>query len=204
MLSLNNISLEVGSKRLISGLTLSVDIGSIVYITGKNGAGKTTLLRAISSIEKISSGNITVFDHDLNDLAMPYCLYIGHETAIDPEMRIRDQIEFWASSYGSISMIQGAIEYWGLHDFLDQAPSTLSKGINKKISLSRLMCCNAEIWLLDEVETNLDKDNLALLHNAIISKASSGGMIIISTHNEAKIDKSNIINLDEYACNLDA
>ncbi|MDX1924252.1 MAG: heme ABC exporter ATP-binding protein CcmA [Rickettsiaceae bacterium] len=195
MLSLNNITIETWNKKLISDLSFNMAPGSITYVTGPNGSGKTSLLKIIANLKKPASGYVSIYDHKLEELEKPYCLLIGHEFGIDPDMKIRDQIRFWASSYNSEAMIPPAIEYWGIANLLDHDISALSKGMAKKIALSKLTLCHSEIWLLDEAETNLDEQNLRLLHNLIKTKANAGGIIVMTTHLERKIDSSQTLDL---------
>ncbi|NDB83414.1 MAG: heme ABC exporter ATP-binding protein CcmA [Alphaproteobacteria bacterium] len=197
MLSLDNISIEIDNKIIIPNLTFTLDVGDILYITGKNGCGKTSLLKAISGLKTIKSGSIKIFDYLISDLQKPYCVYIGHENAIEPDLLIKDQLAFWADTYGSGNLLDASIEYWGIRELLELPASRISKGLARKISLSRLLSSYADIWLLDEPEANLDTDNIKLLNNAIISKANSGGIILIATHGKTEIETGKILKLDE-------
>jgi heme exporter protein A len=58
-----------------------------------------------------------------------------------------------------------------------------------------LLACSSQVWLLDEVENNLDSISRQLLTNLLISKANNGGIIIASSHTETLIDSALIIDL---------
>ena len=60
------------------------------------------------------------------------------------------------------------------------------------------MSCQTNLWLLDEVDSNLDQENKELLYNLIISKANNGGIIIITSHSPNNIKSAQIINLEDY------
>ncbi|MDX1916680.1 MAG: heme ABC exporter ATP-binding protein CcmA [Rickettsiaceae bacterium] len=197
MLSLNNISIEIHGKNIISNLSCDLDAGSICYIIGKNGSGKTSLLKAIAGIKSLKSGSISIFKHEIAELQKPYCLYIGHENALDPSLLVEDQLTFWAKSYNSFNLIAATIEYWRLREYLQLPCAYLSKGLSQKVSLSRLICSHADIWLLDESDANLDSNNLKLLHNAVISKANSGGIVLMSTHGKIEIESAKILDLNQ-------
>jgi heme exporter protein A len=96
-----------------------------------------------------------------------------------------------------LEALPAAIAYLSLGDVLEQKCKTLSSGMRKKLSLARLMLSSAPIWLLDEIQTNLDEHNLQLLQGLIASKISSGGIIIISTH--IKPPKGQILNLEDFS-----
>lgn len=198
MLCLNNLKIKIDDRILFSNLSVTLAPGSITYFTGKNGAGKTTLLKILAGLKKPTDGEILIYDHKIEDLAKPFCLYIGHNSGIESDIKVIDQIEFWAKSYNSPELIQPAIHYWDLYEYLESDISSLSAGNAKKVSLCKLMCCHADIWLLDEAEVNLDENNLKFLHHAITAKAENGGIIIITTNQKAKIEKSQTIDLGDF------
>lgn len=198
MLSIEELSMKIDKKKLISDLSVTFLPGSITYIVGKNGSGKTSLLKTIAGLKKIQSGKISFFGEELDRICRPYCLYIGHNLGFEEDMKIIDQLEFWASSYNSTEMIEAAVHYWDLDEYIEDYPSSLSAGNKKKLALSRLTCCYSDLWLLDEVETNLDDNNLRFLQHAIISKANSGGTIIITTNSSDRIKQSQTIKLEDF------
>ncbi len=198
MLCIEKLKLSIGNNCLIPSISATIFPGSITYITGKNGIGKTTLLRKLSGLSQISEGKVSLYNLKLSDYIKPYCLYIGHNLGLEGEMKVIDQLEFWAESYNSPQMIPSAVQFWDLDDFLDVPINQLSAGNAKKVALSKLTCCHADIWLLDEVETNLDANNLKFLHYAMSSKANSGGIIFITSHNPSKIEGSQTINLEDF------
>jgi len=198
MLCFKNLKLSVSERVLVPSISVTLFPGSITYVTGKNGAGKTTLLQTIAGLKDIKSGNITLHKLKINDFVKPYCLLAGHNNGLEKEMRVIDQLEFWAKCYNSEPMIPAAIQFWDLGDVLDRKITELSEGNAKKVSLSRLTCCHADLWLLDEVETNLDENNLKFLHYAISSKASSGGIVIITSHQSNRIKGSQELKLEDF------
>jgi heme exporter protein A len=199
MFSLESISVTSLGRKLFDNLSITLLSSCVLYITGKNGSGKTSLLNSIAELSSNYCGKITLLDKPLKEFYKPFCLYVGHKNSFELEMKAIDQLEFWAESYNSIEMLPAAIEFWGLEEILEKKISSLSAGNAKKLSLARLTCCHAELWLLDEVETNLDENNLKLLHYAITSKIQSGGVVIITSHLKDRVKGSIEINLEDYS-----
>jgi len=56
MLKLNQISKSFGNKKVIDGLDLTIEDGSILAVVGPSGGGKTTLLRTLAGLETVDSG----------------------------------------------------------------------------------------------------------------------------------------------------
>ncbi len=198
MLSLHQISLRIDDKILFNNLSLDLKPSSITYIKGKNGSGKTSLLRSIAGVQQLTGGKITVNNAEISTLPKPYCLYIGHKTGLKLELTAYENLQFWASSYDSLETLHAAIIYFGLEDILDRKCYHLSAGNQKRLAIAKLMLCQTDIWLLDEIEANLDADNREFLRNLIKTKASNGGIIIMSSHHDASIQPSITIDLEDY------
>ncbi|NOU05568.1 MAG: ATP-binding cassette domain-containing protein, partial [Hyphomicrobiaceae bacterium] len=65
MLRLDGVKSDYGRIEVLHGIDLTVDVGEIVALVGSNGAGKTTLLRAISGVQPVSGGRISLLGQDL-------------------------------------------------------------------------------------------------------------------------------------------
>ena len=198
MLCIQDLKLSYNAIELVKSISISFLPGSITYLKGKNGSGKTTLLQTLAGLKSINSGEIKLFGVNLVDFYKPYCIYLGHNLGLETEMKVIDQIEFWALSYNSPQMIPAAIEFWDLEEILETKISLLSAGQQKRVALSRLTCCHSNLWLLDEPETNLDENNIKFLQHAIISKSQAGGIILLSSHSDNRIKNSQLINISDY------
>lgn len=196
MISLHSVFINTSEPELIKNLSITFLPSAIVYFRGKNGCGKTSLLRAISGIQRLSSGQITFGKNNIliEDLEKPYCVYIGHKTGIKPELTVIENIEFWAKTYNSPELVSAAIFYFKLKDYTHTKCYALSAGQQQRVALAKLLACSSYIWLLDEVENNLDVESKELLNNLIISKANNGGIIISSSHTESLIKSALIMS----------
>jgi heme exporter protein A len=154
----------------------------------------------LAGIQLPSSGTITFGRRriDVRLLKKPYNIYLGHNTAIKSELSVFENIKFWSNLYGSSQSLQAAIHYFNLEEILTQKCYELSAGNQKRVALSRLLACQAPLWLLDEVYSNLDQEGDDLLTRLILSKADSGGIIFVSSHSQPKIKSAQVLNISDY------
>jgi heme exporter protein A len=200
MLSIHSLGFSIDEKNFFKNISVTFLPTSIVHIKGRNGIGKTSFLRMLAGIKTPSAGKIT-FGRELlpiSDLEKPYCTYIGHYLAIKPELTVLENIVFWSGLYKSEILTETALVYFQLQELADVKCFELSAGNQKKVALARLLVCPSKLWLLDEVDTNLDKENKKILMNLIVSKANNGGIVFFVSHNAPEIKTTQIINLDDY------
>lgn len=200
MLSLCQLSLAIDGNRLFDNISVSFLPSAIIHVQGANGSGKTSLLRIIAAIQKPTSGEVFLTQSKLSvyDAIKPYCTYIGHQVGLKLEMSVFQNLKFWSDIYGSTETLAAAIHYFNLHDILHKKCYELSTGNIKKVALSKLLACQSNLWLLDEVDSCLDQQNKVMLQHLLVSKANSGGIVIISSHEEIKIKSAQILNIGDY------
>lgn len=197
MLTLYDLSLNINGHNFFRHLSVTCFGGCILKINGANGSGKTSLLRMIAGIQSYS-GSIYFKRVNIQNIAKPYCVYIGHNLGIRTDLTVLQNLLFWSQIYHSDLLINSAIKYWNLESLLDMPCSDLSKGNLKKVALARLLSCNSDVWLLDEVDNNLDFNNLTLLNNLLYAKINSGGIVILTSHNHTKLKYMNILELSSF------
>jgi heme exporter protein A len=198
MLSCENLSLQSYNKTIFKEISLSLLPSSIAHVKGPNGSGKTSLLRIIAGITSPGSGRILLNGININNIQESYSVYIGHNLAIKKNLTVIEMLRYYTNLFDSNESIDASIYYLGLHDILNNRCETLSHGNLKKLAISRLMIAKCNLWLLDEIESNLDENNLQLLHQLIISKANNGGIIIMSSHQKSYFKNVQIINLPDF------
>jgi ABC-type multidrug transport system ATPase subunit len=176
---IQGLTKSFGPRTALRGIDLRVAAGSSVAIFGPNGAGKTTLIKILASILKPSSGNIRLDGRDIQKNTEEIRRFIGvitHQTFLYSNLTVYENLDF----YGRMFDVPHRRER--IHDRV----GTLSRGMQQRISIARLLLAKPRIILLDEPETGLDQQATALLWNALRLQGEEQYTIIHTTHNLAR------------------
>lgn len=202
MLTLENITCRRAGRVLFENLGFTLGDNCILVIRGENGCGKTTLLETISCLRKPEEGRVLYANKNvIGENYQEYCdiiTYVGHRTAVKPQLTVQENIEFWAGLKGNGEAVSAAIFFFGLREYKDTLCSSLSAGYKKRVALARLMVSNSEIWLLDEPFTNLDGFGKNALATLIASRVERGGAVIITAHGDVPFGSYAEIDLGDF------
>ena len=188
---------ERGKKNPVqSGLLLNLCEGDFVCLIGPNGCGKSTLIRTLGGIQKPVSGNIFIYDKELDKL--PHSIrnryihtVLTDRTSVD-HITVEEVAALGRYAYtnwlGSLSeqdrtCISRSLEQVGLTGFEERMLSTLSDGEKQRAFIAKALASDAPLLLLDEPTAHLDVSNrveiLTLLRNLSIA---TGHTCLVSTH----------------------
>lgn len=178
---------------LFEDLSFIVNAGEIVQLEGDNGVGKTSLFRLIAGLSKAYSGDVFWQGEVISETRESYnqqLLYLGHKIGIKPELTALENLQFFQKMHHSYETIDlwDVLAKVGLAGYEDITTSQLSAGQQRRVALARLWINNSRLWLLDEPFTSLDKSGIAVLQKLFIKHAESGGMILLTSHQDLTLD----------------
>lgn len=186
ILTVENVSKEFdtkdGSILAIENINFDVKEGEIISIVGTSGCGKSTLLNIIAGLEDKTSGNI-IFDSLeprisymlQNDALLPWKTVYENAILGLELLKIKDE--------NSVEKTKKMIMEYGLTDFIDKKPVSLSGGMKQRVALIRSLAINPDLLLLDEPFSALDYyTRLTISEDVLNLIKKSGKSAIIITH----------------------
>ena len=194
MLELKNISFNVadekGEKDIITDVSLTLEDGKFLVITGPNGGGKSTLAKLIMGIEKPTGGKILWNGTDITDMSITdrAKLGIGYAFQQPPRFKglsVRDLLSLAHGSDLPEDQCCAYLTQVGLCSkaYLNrQVDSSLSGGEIKRIEIATLMARDLSLAIYDEPEAGIDLWSFNMLVESFkaITKTRKESMVIIS------------------------
>ncbi|WP_281648246.1 cytochrome c biogenesis heme-transporting ATPase CcmA [Parendozoicomonas sp. Alg238-R29] len=194
-LSVSGLTCERDERILFESLDFTLSVGEILQVSGPNGAGKTTLMRVIAGLSLDFRGQINWCNQPVEDDRPGFqssLLYMGHQPGVKSTMTPEENLQWAMGLHRSLTReeIWGALEKVKLRGYEDVPCYQLSAGQNRRVALARLFLAKQKLWILDEPFTAIDKLGVAELEQTLVDHASSGGLVMMTTHHEMNVDYS--------------
>ena len=213
MLELKNISLSVedeftgnGQKEILRDVSLTIETGKLVVVTGPNGGGKSTMAKMIAGILRPNQGQILLDGEDVTDLDITQRATRGISFAFQQPVRfkgitVRDLINLASGREISDCEACGYLKEVGLcaRDYIDrEVNASLSGGEIKRIEIATVMARKTKLTLFDEPEAGIDLWSFQSLIKVFEDMyARTRGSILIISHQERIIQMADKIMVIE-------
>ena len=193
-LELKNMSVAFDHRKVVNGISFSLNEGDIGCLLGPSGCGKTTALRAIAGFEPLVEGEVWVRGVRASNIKYRTPVeerQIGmmfQDFALFPHMTVRENISFGIHKLkrtDKYKRINELVELLEIEDILNKYPHRLSGGQQQRVALARAIASRPRVLLLDEPFASLDielREQLAQEVRRILKQ--DGITAVLVTHNQ--------------------
>jgi len=206
-----NLVKEYGARRVVNGVSINVEQGTIVGLLGPNGAGKTTTFYMIVGIEKPDSGEVLIDGREISKMPMHERAragigYLPQEASIFRKLTVEDNImaileTTELSQQKREEKMNELIAEFHVEHIRKRKGSELSGGERRRVEIARALATDPSFILLDEPFAGIDPIAVADIQGMIAHLAKRGIGILITDHNVREtlsiVDKAYILNNGE-------
>ena len=196
---------------MFESLSMTLEPGAILVVTGDNGSGKSTLARILLGLLDPIRGQVLIDGLDLHQVSPEWwrrqIIFQPQEPAL-LNATIQENLKINNPEVDE-AVLNQVIELCGLRKFLDESSEgletvitengwRLSEGIRRRIALGRGLCTDGMLAIIDEPTESLDSKGAEAVHKILRLMAEQGKTIIVMSH-DANIVKGNhkLLNLNE-------
>ena len=179
-----------GAMTALSNLDLTVNQGDLFGFIGSNGAGKTTTLRILATFLAPSAGQAIVRGHDVvrdADAVRPVIGYMPDFFGVYKDMEVTEYLDFFGACYKIPTaqrekIVSDVLELVGLSEKKGSLIGALSRGMQQRLGLARVLIHDPKVLLLDEPASGLDPRARIEMMAILQELQRMGKTIIISSH----------------------
>ena len=197
VLDVQGLSKQYSKVLAADQVSFQIGEGEIFALIGPNGAGKTTTIRMIATLLQPTGGDAVVAGHSVcrEPAKVRECItYLPDEAGAYKTMTGKAYLKFMASIFTTDrkqadTCVQRAMAMCGLGDRLNEKIGTYSRGMIRKLLLSRAVMTRPKLAILDEPTSGLDVINALEIRKMILQLARDEGMsFLLSSHNMLEIE----------------
>jgi len=191
ILSLRDVHAGYQMTKVLTGVTMTVERGSVVSLVGRNGVGKTTTLRSIVGNIVPSAGTITFDGQDITTLGTEETIrtgvtFVPEERRIFPGLTVRENVKMGqigvdAADGPSVDEVIGMFE--NLMEREDSPGSVLSGGEQQMLAIARAMVADPDLLLLDEPTEGLAPYVVRQIEEVIATLNDQGITVLVVEQN---------------------
>lgn len=200
VLELTGVRLSRGPREILCGITLVVEPGEIVVLTGASGSGKTTILRTIVGLEVFDAGRINVGDAALEAGRAPsgaglarlrrsvgmvfqfHCLF-EHLNAL-ANISLAPVHARGVKRTDAEQRARDLLRAFGIEHRELALPRELSGGEAQRVAIARALAMDPPVLLMDEPTASLDISRRMELATLVRGLVAEGRALVVATHDE--------------------
>ena len=209
VLRVRQLSKRFGVVQALDNATFNLGAGEIVGLLGQNGSGKTTLLSALMGRVRPDSGSIVprsvasalpTYENSLDHTpsipprVAPSMGWVPQQLAIYPFLSARANLLTFGRYQGIASIglpdrIEQALHWAGLEDRADDAASTFSYGMMRRLNVCIGVLDRPQIVLMDEPTLGVDVQSRERMHQMVRELSAAGTAVLYTSHYIEEVER---------------
>ena len=189
-----------GDVEVLRGVSLGLDAGQTLALTGESGSGKSTILHISAGLEVPDGGSLHLEGVEINELSEAERANLRRSEVgivfqqfnLIPSLTVEANIGFQASLAGrrDKTFESELVEQLGLADQLKKYPESLSGGQQQRVAIARALAVRPKLLLADEPTGNLDESTASAVLTAMLDLVGrTGAALMVVTHSAALAEK---------------
>lgn len=187
-LDVTNVTKDYPRVKALAGVSLNMKRGEVFGLLGPNGAGKTSLISIIVTLEKATSGQVSVFGHDVTKEPKQAKLKMGWvgQEIINSGFFTVEEILYFHSGYYGVSKPKERVDFLlnslGLYEHKQKKVKQLSGGMKRRLMIAKSLVHRPGLLLLDEPTAGVDVELRMRLWEFVEELRRDGISILLTTH----------------------
>ena len=194
---MKDITKRYGALTALDGFGLEVEEGEVFGLLGPNGSGKTTAINCLLSLLQFEQGTVEIFGQPMTPTSYDIKRQIGivmQNVAVFPELTVYGNIDYFCGLYvldkaQRKALVQEAIEFVGLKDFVKFVPKKLSGGLLRRLNIACGIAHKPRLIILDEPTVAVDPQSRNNILEGILELNRRGSTVIYTSHYMEEVEQ---------------
>jgi ABC-2 type transport system ATP-binding protein len=190
MIETRKLTKRFGNLVAVSDLDLRIESGDIFGFIGPNGAGKTTTMRILVTLMQPTSGQAFIDGLDVSRKGRDVRRCVGYMPdfmGVYDDLKVFEYLEFFAAAFGieyrkRQAIVEGVLELTDLVSKRSAPVDSLSRGMQQRLGLARVLIHDPKVLILDEPASGLDPRARIEIRELLRELKRMGKTIMISSH----------------------
>lgn len=190
MIETKNLTKNYGNLTAVDDLNLTIQDGDIFGFIGPNGAGKTTTMRILVTLLEPTRGKAFINGLDVSRHGKKVRRLVGYMPdfmGVYDDLKVFEYLEFFAAAFAierkkRKSIVEGVLELTDLQSKRSVTVDSLSRGMQQRLGLARVLIHDPKVLILDEPASGLDPRARIEIRELLRELKRMGKTIMISSH----------------------
>ena len=192
-IEIRNLCKNFGEKQALTGLNMTVPMGSIYGFIGENGSGKSTTEKIICGLLHPTSGSIKLYDKDYTDADVRFSVGVLIESpGCFPNLTVWNNLMIQATNLSiedKENAVRKVLTLVRMEGSAGNKYKNCSLGMKQRIGIAMALLGNPKLLVLDEPINGLDADGMRIMREILTDIAKSGATVLVSSHILGELEK---------------